>query len=236
MSTTKSKIAMTGLMMAGLTYAPIAHAYDDGRGGGSLVIELTGYPGLTQDNKANSPLGGATDGSATAIQSGFSYDLRNLVGYKVWGNLMIGANFNYARSPMYAPATASWSSIDHVQTWTQWGGSLGFVGQNFRLIGTYIFSATQTMTSKDFNADGSVANDQVYENKGGSGYQVTLGYSFPVTSNFKVGPALVYRYITYKTQSLTNNVNPAMNYTDQAFTTDAVESNLVPMVSLIFQF
>jgi hypothetical protein len=216
---------------AALLSAPAALA-------GGAYLEVTGYPVYRQDNNSSGPIGGGFDGDTISSDSSFSYDLRNTLGYVFGSNWLLGASFNYANAPRKYDATATIPSLERTIKDTQWGVSVGYLPSGpagFRFIATYFFAGKKTYKDYQAQSDGTVLSDQELENKLGSGYQFTLGYSFALSSWLSIGPTLVYRRLDYKSQSLTNNLTPALNYTDREFSTKAIDGNLLPMISLIIR-
>lgn len=68
---------------------------------------------------------------------------------------------------------------------TSTGASLGFMVNNFYLIGHYIFDSTYNVSDTS-------------KMTGGTGIQGNIGYWFNVSGPFFVGPEFIYRAIDYK--------------------------------------
>lgn len=95
------------------------------------------------------------------------------------------------------------------RTRTSYGAALGFVYKQFFLIGHYIIESTYETSPNS-------------ELKDGNGFQGNIGYWFPVTGPFHVGPQLVLRNITYSKRNTSE--------------TDATTSETLPYLSLAFIF
>jgi len=205
--------------------------------GSGVYLEVTGLPGYVSNNTANnSTLGGdTTAGSDLNMGSGFSYDLRTLIGYKFGSGLLVGANYNTANTPYNKTATASTSSEQKYTKSSEYGASIGYFSGQFRIIGSYLFAGT--MDSRDFEADntGVATVDLTQHNKGGTGYQVIMGYDIPLGTTLAIGPTLTYRSMTYTSQQATDNVNTG-SYPNTPFVVKAVFNSFTPMVTISLTF
>jgi hypothetical protein len=200
-------------------------------------LEITGYPIYRQDNNS-SGLGGGFDGADVASSSAFSYDLRNTLGYTFGDRWLVGFSYNFSNSPSKYAATPSSLSLEQTYKSNQWGVSLGYVPpgtSGFRLIGTYFFAGKKSYSRFEADSAGAVSTDYELENKLGSGWQVTLGYSFALGSVVSIGPTLVYRVLSFKSQTQVNRQDPLANYTDREFSTKAIDNGLLPMISIIIR-
>lgn len=96
---------------------------------------------------------------------------------------------------------------------TNYGGSIGYFTRSLYLLGHVLFGAS-------YNRQGS------YTLNNGFGFQVDLGYLFPLGTNVSAGPQLSYTNITYK--------NESAGGTDTGVS--LVHSQVVPMVNIAFIF
>jgi hypothetical protein len=105
----------------------------------------------------------------------------------------------------------------------------------FHILGSYMLLATKTATTVVKSAAGTtVANDETTA-KGGSGFQVNLGYSFMLGSSISLGPSLVYHRYSYSKETFKDAVTPTNDYTDTDYNaTKELSSALTPMVTLTF--
>ncbi|HUP58330.1 MAG TPA: hypothetical protein VM598_12810, partial [Bdellovibrionota bacterium] len=138
--------------------------------------------------------------------------------------------------PSSRDAATGNDSLDRVEKRQEYGPAIGFTTGNLRLIFTYFLGGTATLSDRSANLAGVAGNDFVFKNHLRNGFQFVLGYSFNVSSAIKLGPSLVYRSVSYKEQDFTDNVTPANSFTGRAFSTDSKEANLLPMISLVFEF
>lgn len=201
-----------------------------------LYLETTFLPSYSQSNTGVGALGGNFDGLALNPESGFSYDLRNTLGWVFGTHWLVGFSYNTANAPLTRSASAGASSLDRKTTNSEYGPTLGWFNGNFRILGTYILAGSKKRTETQAQEDGTKLADYTMENKGAKGFQVEIGYSFPLSKSLHIGPTLVYRKVTYAKQSLSNALDPTSNYSDRDFSTKAVESNLLPMITLLLKF
>jgi hypothetical protein len=201
-----------------------------------VYLETTFLPAYTQSNTGVGSLGGTfSSGGDLSAESGFSYDLRATVGYS-YRRFLLGFSYNYLQAPLSRDASTDAASLDRNTSASEMGVSFGYLFRRIRLVGTYFFSGTKKRSERQVQDDGTVLADFSLNNKKGQGYQFTFGYDFNLTSKFKIGPTLVYRHVAYSTQTLVNDVDPSADYSNQKFTKKAIESNLQPMISLVYQF
>jgi hypothetical protein len=200
-----------------------------------VYLETTFLPAYTQSNTGVGSLGGNFSGGSLSSEAGFSYDLRATIGY-LYRGVLIGYSYNLAQAPLSRSASTDAASLDRTTNGSQMGGTLGYLSGRFRLIGTFLFMGQKKRSERQVQSDSTVIADYTLENKGGIGYQFVVGYDFTISGKLKIGPSLVYSSVRYKTQTLKNDLDPSANYTDQDFTTKAIESNLQPMITLQYQF
>jgi hypothetical protein len=232
----RSRLAVAALLAVALP-VPAASASQWGP-----YLEVTAFPSYAQNNKEGvSEFGGSFGSDPINATSGFSYDLRNTLGVKPTEWLLIGGTLNYASSPSHRDGTDTTPIYDRSLKTLEYGPSLGLLYGNLRLIGTYFVGGSMKQHETS-TGGGGTDTDITLENKGAKGLQILLGYSFPVTQSFRVGPTLVYRHVTYDKQTRvdptdpTNTNNPDANYADRSFTTKAVSGSILPMISLILSF
>lgn len=200
-----------------------------------VYLEVTGFPGYSVQNTQVNPNGGSVDGTVLKNAKGFSYDLRMTTGYLIKKKYLLGFTYNMGYSPTKADATSTTASLDKYSKFKEFGISGGVFLGKFRLIGSYLWGGTMDYQDKEINPDGTTLVDINIHNGGGSGFQIIAGYDIDLSKVIKIGPSLVYRNMTYKTQSRTDPVGGS-GYAETAFTTNATFSNLTPMLSLMFDF
>lgn len=201
-----------------------------------VYLESTFLPSYSQSNTGIGALGGSFDTATVNPESGFSYDLRNTLGWVFGPHFLVGFSYNYANSPLKRSATADATSLDRKTTNSEFGPTVGYFSGNLRFMVTYIMAGSKKRTETQVMSDGTKAADYTMENKGASGYQIAVGYSFPISKTLKIGPTLIYRSVQYSKQSLSNALDPSSNYSDRSFATKATESNLLPMITLALTF
>ena len=148
----------------------------------------------------------------------------------------MGFTYDYSRAPQSADAAADNDALSQLTKKSEYGPTLGFFAGGFRFLFCYFVGGSESYNETRTQADGTQTENFSLTNHLRNGYEFIIGYSFNLTSNIQIGPSLAYRHVAYKTQDASNALQPAdpnQNYTDRAFTTDAVESNLTPMISLM---
>jgi hypothetical protein len=199
------------------------------------------YASTNRGSQAGNPpqLGGIVNGATLNSESGISYDLRSTLGLKFWEKMVVGFTYGYARSPSSRDASAGANdSLERTLSRHEYGPTVGFTTGNLRFLFTYFLGGTEKLIEKGFLADGTPTRDFSLKNYLRNGMQFVVGYSFNITSSIQIGPSLAYRTVKYKEQDAFNALDPdpSVNYTAQPFTTDAKESDLLPMISLVFNF
>ncbi|MGK5082053.1 hypothetical protein WDW37_02015 [Bdellovibrionota bacterium FG-1] len=171
--------------------------------------------------------------------SGLGYDTKTTVGYILFNRLFLGANLNFKNTPLNQDAltgAGAQKAISSSTKYLEFGPSLGYVHGGFHGILTYIMAGNRTYSEKQTKADGTVSSDMQTADAIGSGIQIDVGYSFQLSPRLALGPSLVYRSVSYKTQSLTDNLSPANSTNGVTFTTNPVDANITPMITLSFGF
>jgi len=106
------------------------------------------------------------------------FNVVSKLGYQWSSGLYLGAA--YESSASYLNATGTPTPEKRIS----YGPAIGYGSNGFFIIGSYFSSTTDT------KSDGSYFS-------GGTGYEVELGYNYPVTSNFYLGVSLVYNNYTW---------------------------------------
>lgn len=223
--------------------ASLASAQSGGGGGremgrhgrGSIYFEATFAPVMKADNSGS----GSADGGRTStvnLNSTNGMDLRGTLGMFLGEHLMIGFSYNQYSDSTKRDATSTTASSEQKTNKTEYGPTLGLVSGGFRLLGTYLLAGEKKYAYKSVDDANAVQNDQNYTDSKGAGVQVTLGYSWILSSWFELGPSLVYRDMSYANQTFVNAVTPSDNYTDAALASKAHETSLTPMISMILLF
>jgi hypothetical protein len=203
-----------------------------------VYFEETFLPVYISENTAQYRLGGSDTGSIPT-QSGFGYDLRTTLGYTFWDQMIVGLTYQYYKTNSTRPLTDAANSVDETYGKNEWGPTIGYVTGGWRLMFTYFIDAKRTYDSKGTDyvtGDPAFGEDLSETRSSGTGYQLTIGYSFAISTNFQIGPSLVYRSVSYGTGSRTNRLDPLDSFEDRTFVTKAIDAGLSPMISLLARF
>lgn len=224
----KTKFYIFGMLCA-LTSAQLinnAHA--------GVYFEESFAPLYTSEN--DGALSATPAPAETKPVAGLGYDLRTTAGYKFADRFLIGATLNYIRLPLHRDVVAGGAPAQDLKsTDLEFGPTVGYVFKGWHVSGTYFLTGKKTSIDKVTDDTGTVTTDVKLEDKLDLGYQVKLGYNFQISQKVSFGPTLVYRYIKYKSQKGTDNLNPASNY-DTAYATKRVSASIAPMLSLAINF
>lgn len=214
---------------------PASSRSSSSKGHGTVFLDLTFAPVMKSDNSGMENGDGARSKNINLNATSGS-DLRGTLGFFLGEHILVGATYNSYSDSVKRDATTDYNSSEQHTTKTEYGPTLGFVNGGFRLVGTYFMSGTKKYTYKAYDSANAVQNDSNYEDTNATGFQVTLGYSWILSSWFEIGPSLVYRTMNYSKQSYTNAQDATQNYKDASLQTKAQESSLSPMISTIFIF
>ncbi len=201
--------------------------------GSGLSIEASLFPVLVNRNDTRS----VTTDPGVATESGFGYDTRTTIGYTFSNrNWLVGFTYNlYNLKTKRSFVEGGDSGLDETTENTQWGPTIGWLPGNWRLLLTYFTSGKKTIhTINDDNT--GTTGDVTITNTNVSGFQFSGGYTFYITPTFGMGPALIYRSLTYSKQSKVNALNSIENYEDVSLASAHVESTFDAFLSLIFEF
>jgi hypothetical protein len=124
----------------------------------------------------------------------------------------VGGEYNYDQNS----TSFSNSNPTSTDTYKAYGLQAGILTDNVTFLITYFIGSTAT-------TQGGTTSEKDYNN--GSGYEVTAGYLFDVTSQFFVGPEFQYRSLTYT--GLTNGQPIGTNY---------IYTTLIPMIAFKYNF
>ncbi|MCM2324633.1 MAG: hypothetical protein NDJ90_15340 [Oligoflexia bacterium] len=200
---------LSAVVCLGLLLAPLSHA-------GPYIQESIDI--AIFDNNEGHP----TDSVADA--SGHDHEFLGTAGWTLLGGALIGAtvNFNTASMELENATTPAKQTLSGNQI----GPAIGFVGQGFHVIGTYVVTGSRTEETTLGSAT------EKTKDKDASGYQLDVGYGFGIGPALKIGPSLVYRSIEFKKRSFTNSADPTENYTDRDLATKAKLSGLTAMITV----
>lgn len=213
-----------------------AHAAKGGGGGGSsggnFILEETFIPIIKTSNDTTS----FTTAPGVATESGSGFDFRTTLGYTLGGEFLVGLTYNnYSYSSKRAAVSGGDNGSDSKTTKTEYGPTIGYLSNGWRVLFTYFLSGTKQEDTKNSD-DTGVTGDGTFKYTGGTGMQLSLGYAFALGSHFEIGPSLVYRSMTYPKQSKINRFTPSEDYTDTELYTKNTESDLSPMITMQFRF
>jgi hypothetical protein len=157
---------------------------------------------------------GASPESKTTITH---YDFIGSLGYKWDTGLYIGGTYFWSQEETQQDSGGS--SVDTKDTHTAYGPTIGYLGQNLYVLGTYHLSPVYVT--------GTDSSKTTYE--GGYGYEIDFGYMFWINSSFGLGPQLTYYHADFKKKKDAGGVETDLPNT-------ASESDLRPIVALSFLF
>lgn len=109
------------------------------------------------------------------------------LGYRMANGLYLGVTYYSGSSPQKQEVGGA-ATYDFTETWTSYGPSVGYVGTNFFVTGTYHFSPQSTYATSSTTTTFT----------GGTGYQIDVGYEFDLTDTITVGPQFTYYVASYK--------------------------------------
>ncbi len=200
-------------------------------GGGGVYFEATLIPKIVNKNDTSS----YTESPGAATETGSGMDTKTTLG-AVLGGWFVGATYNhYSLSTKRSNRVGGDSGLKESTTNTQLGATIGWIGANWRFLGTAILSGEKVVNTKNIDNTGVTGNKKI-TNKEASGFQALIGYSYPVTNNFAIGPTLAYRSLVFTKQSKVNRLNSAENYSNVSLYSDSIETNLDLMFSMSLRF
>jgi len=225
-------------LITSLAFALLAEATPALAGG--VYLELTGTPVYKKSDRqtSNNTLGGDFDGNTIKPASGLGYDVRGTLGY-VFGKLfLLGANINSANQPLKSDAVPPAQGYNNFDKNFEWGPAAGLVWNNFHLIGTYFVNGNRQYQIQNVSGDETPAAIDVYfeQKLKSGGFQLNFGYVAKLSSVFGLGVSLVYKSVTYKSETRVNRLDETQNYTDKLFTSRPVEVSLTPLLALVMSF
>lgn len=206
------------------------------RGGdGGFFIDETFFPVYVNRNDMESFNPGDT--TQVATESGVGADFRTTLGYTFTSQLIVGLTYNmYSLTTTRAAVSGGSDGLSEKTSKSEYGPTLGYNFGNFRMLLTYFLSATKQLDRKNVDSTEATTGDVTIKNSEGSGFQLSMGYSFRFGSSFDIGPSLVYRNVSYKKQSKVNRLSSAEDYAETDLASAALDSGLTPMISMQFRF
>lgn len=208
-------------------------------GAGSIYIEETFFPIYVHNNDGVTKAGGHGT-QDVAVESGFGWDLHTTLGYVAWDQLLLGVSWGYYHVKTSRPATATADGLNASLDKKEFGPTIGWLNGGFRIALTYFIWATKEawwQYTDHSSPTQAVSTDEIYSNTGGSGYQISIGYSFNMFSGLSIGPSLVYRDLTYKQQKYTPNVGGAFTeYDSDKLASKPIDNGLAPMITMTYRF
>jgi hypothetical protein len=201
------------------------------KGPSGFFFDETFFPKLTDSNDT-----GSFPDSRVASETGFGLDSRTTIGYILDGAWFFGGTYNtYSISTSRSNVSGGDSGRNEKFQNTQMGPTIGWVTGNLRFMGTYFISGEKVDDVKDSDDTGLIGHTKI-TNKDVTGMQLLVGYAFPITSNFSIGPSIIYRTLQYRKQAKINYLSPAEDYSSKKLYTANTESNLDMMFSLMIHF
>ena len=202
--------------------------------GGGVYFDETLVPKLVERNDTQS----YKDAPGTATESGLGFDTKTTLGYIFGGSFFVGGTYNnYSLTTTRPNRVGGSASLDESTETTYLGPTLGWFTGGWKFLLTVVISGEKIVHTVNKDNTG-VTGDVKFTNKEATGTQLAVGYGYPVSSNFSVGPTLVYRSLTFAKQSKVNKINnsAAENYSNSKLFNAAVDSSLDIMLSLAVRF
>lgn len=199
---------------------------------GSVLLDLQGSPIAWSDSTGAT--GGAT---APGAMNYTKHSYRGTVAFQIPVGLYLGGSYsNFSTLGFTEDFVSGTSGGDSLsQNIVEYGPTLGFAKAGFNFSFTYALSSVNTVNSVNKNNGGTTTSDTTAKYQKGSGYQISLSYTFALASKIRLGPALVYRASTHEEQAVKNNLAGTPEVVT-AMTTKAKFSGFTPMIGLIFDF
>ncbi len=231
-------------ILATLFFASVQSAFAQGRssyggsGGGkgstySIYFEETFFPKYVDKNDTSSQ--NVAPGVAT--ETGLGFDTHTTLGYMFFGDsTLLGLSYNYySLSTKRANVVGGDSGLKETTLAWEFGPTLGYLNGGFRALIMFYVSGNKNVHTYNFDQTGTTG-DVTINNDGISGFQLTVGYTFALWGDLEIGPALLYKSLTYKKQSKTNVISPIENYPDSSLYSSAVDHEIEPMLTLLCKF
>ena len=140
------------------------------------------------------------------------------MGYIFSGWAYVGGTYNQFKVDSETRSYGGSTTRSNV-TYAEYGPSFGFMDDSWHVIGTYLLGS-----QKDNDTDSGL-----YSRTGG-GYLLNVGYALHVSTDFLLGPSLMYRMVTY--------VNCKDPNSGGTFTCSPVskEEQYIPFFSVAYNF
>jgi hypothetical protein len=211
-------------------------AFAKGNNGAGIYLDETFFPAYVNTTE--------TSGFPTATaspKSGIGLDSRTTLGFVFENGLFAGATYNMysltAKRDYVAGASAATanSGNEEATTRNEMGPTFGYMSNGWKVLFTYFLSGNKDYTSTDSDETGVIGKYAIKDTKG-SGFQLAFGYNFALGSHFEIGPSIIYRNVSYTTESRTDGAANTPTYTDVDTKTPAGNGNLDCMISMGFKF
>ncbi len=212
----------------------LSHAQRGPGGMGNFYLEGAFTPILQGANESIQTGGGSFPGEGNpGTDSTTGYDVRTTLGYAIGGQYFVGLSYRMMSSTLKREGTISG---EFPVSSTEYGPTLGYLYGGWKIMATYILSSEWKKGFKETLQDGSLGSNYDIKNHDGNGFMVNVGYNFSITSWLQLGPSLIYRNVSYAKQTKTNKLDESQSYTDKAFDTKAMQSDLSPYFTIIARF
>lgn len=202
-----------------------------------IFLDASGMPVVDNTLNGYNFGGGSADSNPASPLNNQGYETSFTGGIMLWSHLLVGATYDMSYIANKTGQTSAVPGQDLTYRSAEWGPTLGMVFGGFYVDGTYFISGSKkTGVVNTSSLNGSIINDQWFNNTGASGYLLAIGYSFQVIRHVYIGPKLAYRNITYSTQSMTDNITASNSYNATKLATRDQDSDIEPMLSLQLRF
>lgn len=207
-------------------------------GPSGFLLELNFFPTLSDKNVATDRIAGTASTAEYKVSNKSGFDTRNSISYVTGSGLLLGITYNMYTLTESRSASASDDKLKITDEISAYGPSLGYALGNWRFIYTHYMSGERKFHDYKANSSGTVTFDNLTKQTGMEGYQLLIGYSFPVTGWFELGTALVNQNMVFKKQSRVDKVTTSDSFPTQTIPSKQRQkiSSWDPMISFMFRF
>ncbi len=176
--------------------------------------------------------------AGAAKETGSGFDSKTTLGYVFGGAWFVGLTSNsYTLTTKRSNRVGGDEGKKEKTQNSQMGATVGYLHNNWRFMFTSYLSGKKSVHEQGFDQSGATG-DLTVKNKNITGSEIVVGYLFPISSNFGIGPSLVYKSFSYGKQFRLNKFSsaPTDTYAYKSLSDDATETNLDLLISLVARF
>ena len=203
-----------------------------------VLLEVNFFPTLSAKNNTNNIVDGTSPSNEYKVVNSTGVDTRNSFSYIFGSGLLLGLTYNSFSRAESRAASSSDDKSEITDQISAYGPSVGYAGGNWRFIYTHFISGERKHQDKQTSSAGATTFDTTNEFSDLTGYQLLIGYSFPISSWFELGTALVHQNMVFKKQAHTNALDANDSYPEKTMPSgqQLKMSSWDPMISLLFRF